>query len=354
MGTQQQPKEKPDLLSVMSLHGVDTTAVQGRTKGTLRCPFHEDNGRPNMSVRVDTQIWHCFRCGIGGDVYDFVGFTMYKNDWDKRNREMFRAVAEALKAGNIPKAEIREVQAPKPISRQMMDVMGLAARVYQTSLQGKSGEEARQYLEQRRISTEIARQLRIGFAIPGVLASVLATFPPATRQIAEEIGLIQDGREWLCGRITFPDITLGGQVQYLAGRSLQPDAKLRYLGLPIRKTMFLLGRANKSLPVIVTESVIDTVNLVQMQFQGVGVNGTGMQPHWAQELNKFPVVCFAQQNDDAGREAVERWQTLIPHGRVVKIPDKYKDLNDAVKDVGIAEAKKLVLQGLEQVNIHVL
>lgn len=344
-------KEKPDLLAVMQLHGIDTEPVQGRAKGMLRCPFHEDNGRPNMSVSVENQSWHCYRCGIGGDVYDFVGFTMFKSEWNNREPKQFRAVAEALEEGNIPKAEPREIKPPKPLTKPMLDLLGLAARVYHTALMGEAGKEARDYLQQRQIDMDTIRALRIGYAQPGMLSTVLATFPPDTRQLAEDIGLFQEEREWLYGRVVFPDLALSGQVLYLAGRSLKPDAKLRYLGLPIRKTMYLMERAIKSQPLIVTESVIDTVNLVQMQFQGAGVNGTGMQPHWAVMLGKSPVVCFARQNDDAGRDAIARWKALVPHGREISIPEKYKDINDMVKDVGLREGRKIMLAALKQANV---
>lgn len=346
-------KEKPDLLAVMEMHGIDTAPVQGKTKGMVRCAFHEDSGRPNCSVWVDSQTWHCFRCGIGGDVYDYAGHAMFKSEWNNRDRDMFRSVAEALKEGNLPKAEPREVKPPKPLTRQMIDLLGQAARVYQIALMGDAGKEARDYLEQRRIGKDMIRALRIGYAQPGMLAANLATYPPGVRQLAEDLGLFQEGREWLSGRIVFPDVALSGQVLYMAGRSLQPEAKLRYLGLPIRKTMYLMGRASRQYPLLVTESVIDTVNFWEMQFQGAGVNGTGLQQHWAAELNKWPVVCFARQNDDAGRDAVERWKTLVPQGREILIPEKYKDVNDIVKDVGLQEARKIILAALKKANVHI-
>ena len=70
-------EKKPDLLRVMERAGVRVDPRGDRANIMLRCPFHRDTGRPNMSVSLRGGLFHCFRCGRGGDVYDFQGLLIY-------------------------------------------------------------------------------------------------------------------------------------------------------------------------------------------------------------------------------------------------------------------------------------
>ncbi len=77
---------KPDLLYVMQQAGVDVSRATGRKSLTVRCPFHADRGRPNLAVWPETGRWRCFRCDVGGDVFDFVGMLIYGMSWNARER----------------------------------------------------------------------------------------------------------------------------------------------------------------------------------------------------------------------------------------------------------------------------
>jgi hypothetical protein len=105
--------------------------------------------------------------------------------------------------------------------------------------------------------------------------------------LAEEAGLFHERHEWLQGRIVFPDLNRSGAVLHMIGRAPKRDAALRYLSLPgLPKTIWGLANLRRSQPVILTESIIDAVNLRQMGFQGMAVGGTSLAAHLAEQLNR--------------------------------------------------------------------
>lgn len=344
-------KEKPDLLEVMKAAGVDVSSITGRKQGMCRCPFHNDQGKPNMAVYTLTGRFICFRCGTGGDVYDFVGLQEYGDSWNNRDRTMFIEVLKKLSDKNIPMVPINtEVAKVAPEAQvEVYHILSLAERIYNLALTSPVGDEARKYLASRKIDTETIRKLKLGFAAPGALAGQLIAYPKKLETAAVDAGLYYEGREWLQGRVIFPDITDKGVVKHMVGRSLIPKASLRYMSLPgLSKTLYRLGACNKKLNIIVTESMIDTVNLWQMGFQGVGVNGTGLPSHLEAELVSFPRIYFLPQNDDAGRDGVERWKKIVPHGITLNIPYKSdeKDVNDLVCRYGLEKTKEIITNSM--------
>ena len=124
-------------------------------------------------------------------------------------------------------------------------------------------------------------------------------------------------------------------------------------GLP--KTIWGLGRALRTKPVILTESTPDAVNLLQMNFQGAAVGGTGISSYLIKDLKKFPDLVFLPQNDERGVEAVQNWKKLFPKARVLwdhPYEDDEKDLNDQVKCYGLSKAREILLDSLSSVGIE--
>jgi DNA primase len=165
-------------------------------------------------------------------------------------------------------------------------------------------------------------------------------------------------RELLARRIIFPDVMRNGSVQHMIGRSTDPNSKAAYKyfalsGLP--RTIWGLGRASRTKPVILTESVPDAVNLLQMGFQGAAVGGTGIASYLIPRLSKYDVVILPQ-NDDRGREAVQRWIEVLPKARVLSeypYAEGEKDLNDQVKRYGLAESSAMLRRALTQVGVRI-
>lgn len=352
--------EKPDLIVTLRKAGVALPLYTNRPFFVL-CPFHKDQRNPNLRVDPRQGIFHCFACGAGGDAISFVGLQMFGPSFNHRDTTMFKEVLAALERYEVPRIEYRPPPRPKELDRDIVQVLTLAARVYHLALMGRAGNRARTILKERMIDVEDMRRYRLGYASPGALVGALAGYPASLRKAAEEAGLFVQGRdgkprELLARRIIFPDVMRNGSVQHMLGRSTDPDTKAAYKyfalsGLP--RTIWGLGRASRTKPVILTESTPDAVNLLQMGFQGAAVGGTGIASYLVPRLSRFDVVILPQ-NDDRGREAVERWVELLPKSRVLSgypYAQGEKDLNDQVRRQGLAETARILRATLAEFGV---
>jgi len=350
---------KPDLLHVMERSGIVIAACGDRTNIMVRCPFHHDSGRPNMSVNLNSGLFHCFRCNRGGDVYDFEGLLVFGDTWDHRAPEMFKEVLRRLQVLDIPLVDVKPQPPPRELTSGIAQVLALASRVYHLSLMSEVGGSAREYLLSRGIDLPAMRRFRIGYVTRGGLIGALAGYPPQLREAAEVAGLFvrndrDKPREWLIGRIVFPDVSKNGTVRHMIGRSTRKSASLKYLslgGLP--KVIWGLGNINRRKPVILTESIIDAVNLCQMGFQGTAVNGTGIPGYLLPSLQRIPILLLLSQNDPAGCEAIFRWQAKLPNSRLIDHPflEGEKDLNDQVAAYGLEKTTSLLRRSLKKVGV---
>jgi len=354
--------ERPDLIVTLRKAGVALPLHTNRPFFVL-CPFHKDQRNPNLRVDPRQGVFHCFACGAGGDAISFVGLQAFGPAFNHRDTSMFKQVLEILERYEVPRIEYRPPPRPRELNQDIVQVLTLAARVYHLALMGKAGNRARTILKERRIDIEDMRRYRLGYASPGALVGALAGYPRSLRKAAEEAGLFITGRddkprELLARRIIFPDVMRNGSVQHMIGRSTDPNSKAAYKyfalsGLP--RTIWGLGRASRTKPVILTESTPDAVNLLQMGFQGAAVGGTGIASYLIPHLSKFDVVILPQ-NDDRGREAVERWAELLPKARILwKYPfaEGEKDVNDQVRRHGLAETGKTLRSALAEVGVEI-
>lgn len=353
---------KPDLLTTLKGAGVALPGQVGRPFFVL-CPFHDDRKNPNMRVDPDQGVFYCHACGAGGDAISFVGLQLYGPSFNNRDPTMFREVIAHIEGKGIPQVEYSPPRHPKEINRDIVQVLTLTARIYHLALMGKAGREARQQLQSRRIDLATFRKLRLGYAVPGSLVGALAGYPPSLRHAAEEAGLfIRDQRgkpkELLARRIIFPDLMRNGSVKHMVGRSVNANTRAAYKyfalsGLP--KTIWGLARASKRLPVILTESIPDAVNLLQMGFQGAAVGGTGIASNLVNDLDRFRDIAILPQNDARGREAVRSWVEVLPRARTLDHPYKAdeKDFNDQVRRYGLAGARDALVESLERAGIAI-
>lgn len=352
--------EKPDLVSTLRKAGVALPRNTERPFFVL-CPFHKDERNPNLRVDPRQGVFYCFACGVGGDAISFVGLQLFGPSFNHRDTQMFKKVLEVIEGYEVPRVEYRPPPRPKQLSQDIVQVLTLAARVYHLALMGKAGNGARKILKDRKIGVEDMRRYRLGYASPGALVGALAGYPPSLRTAAEEAGLFIEGkndkpRELLAKRIIFPDIMRNGSVQHMVGRSTNPNSKAAYKyfalsGLP--RTIWGLGRASRTKPVILTESTPDAVNLLQMGFQGAAAGGTGIASYLVPELSNYDLVILPQ-NDDRGREAVERWAEILPEARILwnfPFAADEKDLNDKVRRQGLAKTADILRSALADVGV---
>ena len=295
------------------------------------CPFHQEK-TPSFSVNPEKQFYYCFGCGAGGNA---LGFIM---DYERMEfREAIESLAQAAGIELPPE----EADAAPQVDHQkpLYEAMEKATRVYESQLR-KHPSRGRvvDYLKQRGLSGEIARDFRLGFAPEGW--DNLMTTLSSEEEIGQALTaglLIQNdsGRKYdrFRDRVIFPIVNQRGKVIAMGGRVLG-DGKPKYLNSPetplfskshelhglhhIRKFAKNLSR------IVVVEGYMDVIALAQFGIHyAVATLGTSVgKPHLEMLFRRVDHVVFCFDGDEAGRKAAFRGMEaalpMMEDGRQVK------------------------------------
>jgi DNA primase len=275
------------------------------------CPFHDEK-TPSFTVSPQKQFYHCFGCGAHGSA---IGFLM-----NYEGLEFVDAVEELARHAGL-KVPREASTKPKP-SAGLYEIMEAAATWYQQAL--PHNEEAVDYLKQRGLSGEVAKQFGIGFAPAGWdgLIKQLGT-DEARIALLQRAGMLSQGKsgqyDKFRHRIMFPIHDRRGRVIAFGGRALGEDGP-KYLNSP-ETELFHKGRelyglylARKSQArldhIIVVEGYMDVVALAQFGIgNSVATLGTATTGDQAEILFRAAdevIYCF--DGDPAGRKAA--WRAL--------------------------------------------
>ena len=295
------------------------------------CPFHQEK-TPSFSVNPEKQFYYCFGCGAGGNA---LGFVM---DYERMEfREAIESLAQAAGIELPPE----EADAAPQVDHQkpLYEAMEKATRVYESQLR-KHPSRGRvvDYLKQRGLSGEIARDFRLGFAPEGW--DNLMTTLSSQEQIGQALtaGLLienDSGRKYdrFRDRVIFPIVNQRGKVIAMGGRVLG-DGKPKYLNSPetplFSKSHELYGlhhirKFAKNLSrIVVVEGYMDVIALAQFGIHyAVATLGTSVgKPHLEMLFRRVDHVVFCFDGDEAGRKAAFRGMEaalpMMEDGRQVK------------------------------------
>ena len=292
------------------------------------CPFH---GEKTPSFYVYDDHFHCFGCGVHGDVISFV-MQMEGKTFPEAVDELASAVGL-----DVPK-DNRRSQEEVAHTRSLGDVLELVQEIWSAALYTPAGRGGLDYLLGRGLTRETIETFGLGWAADGrgTLTAALAG-KGVTPQMMAEAGLmrVDEGGhpkgELFWGRVTFPIRDRKGRLVSFGGRILG-DGQPKYLNGPEtalfskRRLLFGLDRARaavraprpKGVPVtdlVVVEGYMDVIALHQAGFCGaVAPLGTALTPEqldvlW--QVDRAPVLCF--DGDAAGRRAAARAaETALP------------------------------------------
>ena len=186
-----------------------------------------------------------------------------------------------------------------------------------------SRPEALDYLASRGIHGRTVRRFRLGFGVPGLAAALRDR--DLDLETAQQLGLLDKGRECFTGRVIIPDLA-AGQATWFTGRRLT-DREPRYLNLRLPKPLLGLASA-KGEAVVVTEGPFDWLTAVEWGFWAVALLGTRVPGKVAQSLERFEDVYLVLDSDEAGREATkELHERLGDRAIPVALPPGVSDLN---------------------------
>jgi DNA primase len=193
------------------------------------CPFHSEK-TPSFVVFPESGTWRCFGCSQGGDLFTFV----MKHDGLEFG-EALRSLAQKAGVeltGSGPSESDREHHA------QLFQALESAALFYRATLAERSGQAARQYLQQRGVTDASIDLFGLGYA-PRQSGALVAHLRSAgiSMDIAESAGLVGHGDEGelferMRGRVIFPIRDGEGRTIAFGGRTLDDDVQPKYLNSP--------------------------------------------------------------------------------------------------------------------------
>lgn len=310
------------------------------------CPFHNEKS-PSFSVSPGKQMFYCFGCGAGGNVFTFL--MQYEN---YTFSEAVKALAE--KAGvNLPEAEYSE-EAKRAESKrtQLLAVNKEAAKYFYFQLRAKQGEIGYRYLRGRQLSDETIRKFGLGFAnkTSNDLVQYLRSkgYSP---ELIREAGLCNVDEKhgmydkfW--NRVIFPIEDINHRVIGFGGR-VMGDGTPKYLNSPetpiFDKSRNLYGlnfaRTSRKGNIILCEGYMDVIAMHQAGFdQAVASLGTAFTPGQAGLLKRYTrEVLLSYDSDGAGTKAALRAIGILKEaglvGKIINL-EPYKDPDEFMKNLG--------------------
>ncbi|MCK4501391.1 MAG: DNA primase [Desulfuromonadales bacterium] len=316
-----QVREQTDIVELISQY---VSLKRSGTNNMGLCPFHSEKS-PSFSVNAAKQFYHCFGCGVGGDVFSFLMQTEGLTFPDAVRSLAERLGIELEEQVVSPEEERRQRQ------RERLYQVNEAAVDYfhQLLMEHPAGEVARKYMKARGYGRKAATEYQIGFALDSWdgLKNYLEEKGLAAED-ARTLGLIRPGKsgrndyDLFRGRLIFPVYDLTGRVVAFAGRVLD-DGKPKYINSPespiYHKGSILFGlyqarqAMRQSGEVLLVEGYFDQLALYRAGFpQVVATCGTALTVAHAKLLKRYiqrVVLLFDQ--DAAGKKATFKAMTVL-------------------------------------------
>ena len=316
-----------DLVALKERHPlgevVEAAGVRLHGRGRVRqgvCPFHEEV-EGSFTVYADSERFHCFGCGEGGDVLDFVrraeGLSL---------PEAIRRLDASPPTTAPARHATRERRTRDAVAPPDPALLTAAARHYAREL--RRSREARDYFASRGIGPETAARLGLGFAPGRGLREALTSAGFAAGRVRES-GLVAERGERFAGMVVIPEIA-GGRVRWLAGRAVDPGCSPRFQAPPGPKPVLGMGRLGPAPPwVVLTEGLFDWLLLSEWGVPACAVLGTQGLERAAAALRGCPHVFLAFDRDEAGHEAAVVLSGLLGRrAAVVTLPEGVADVAD--------------------------
>ena len=356
-------KAATDIVEVVSEH------VQMRQAGRNwlgLCPFHNEK-TPSFNVQPELQIYHCFGCGVGGDVVKFL---------QEIDRVSFvEAVTFLAERAGIPVQRSGGSAAEDERNDQLFRANELAAKYFHYMLRQPAGADALRYLHKRGLTDETIDEFRIGYSLPG-WSSLLEMagrrgFPAQALELAGLVVQSPKGRghyDRFRDRVIFPITNLSGRTIAFGARALRPDDQPKYLNsseTPIyHKSGVLYGmsHARESIrrqgTAIVVEGYMDVVSLAQGGVANViASSGTALTGLHARLLARYAErVVLLFDGDAAGGTAAQRGVEVLLateiDTRIVTLPTGQDPDSFVRRDQGADELRQLIDKAPPALDIY--
>src|SRR5712692_393278 len=331
------------------------------------CPFHSEK-TPSFAVHPVKQIYHCFGCGVGGDVFSFVR-EMEKCEFP----EAVRVVAE--KCGiPIPRPRERSPEERRENQQRaaLVEMHREAAAFFMKQLEGTlEGKAARAYLEDRGLDAEAIARFGLGFAPSGgeiLYRHLKQKYPDKLIEVSGLVSRDQSGGgrfyDRFRRRMMFPIANEAGKIVAFGGRALGDDMP-KYLNSPETpiysksNILYHLDRAKEGMRrqdlAILVEGYMDAISVARAGISNVVAGcGTSLAESQVKLLARFTRrVVVNYDPDAAGQAATERSIVLLLEQgfdvRVLALPGK-ADPDKFIREQGAEAYRKLLESAPEYVD----
>lgn len=344
-------RQKNDIVDVISSY------VKLQRKGSSYmglCPFHNEKS-PSFSVSAAKQMYHCFGCGVGGNVFTFL--MEYEN----------YTFVEALKhlAGRVgvtlPEAEIsEEAKRQAGVKARLLEINKEAAKYYYFQLKSERGQAAMNYLTNRQLTEETIKKFGLGYSNQtGNDIYHYLKHLGYEDDILRESGLISFDEKhkvydkfW--NRVMYPIMDVNSRVIGFGGR-VMGDGLPKYLNSPetklFDKSRNLYGlnfaRTSRKQNFLICEGYMDVIALHQAGFTNavasLGTAFTGLQANLIKRYTGEVLLTY--DSDEAGTKAALRAIPILKEaGLTVKVINMkpYKDPDEFIKALGAEEFQKRI------------
>lgn len=338
-------RAKSDIVEVVSEYVALKPA--GKTHKGL-CPFHVEK-TPSFTVSREKQLFYCFGCGAGGDVFSFV--------MKAENVSFSEAVKLLAERAGVPLLEeAQEAREAREKRRLLYDVNEAACKYFQrTLLESSEAAEARAYLRKRGLSKEGVEKFRLGYALPSWDETLKAlTRSGLSREALLAAGLVVPGKDRdscydrFRARLMFPISDATGRVIGFGGRVLD-DSTPKYLNSP-ETALFTKGRnlyglhlakdaIRKDSLAVIVEGYMDAIACHEHGFGNVVASlGTALTKDQARMVSRYASqVVIAYDADAAGAAATIRGMEILAGAglgvRVATLPSG-EDPDSTLRKIG--------------------
>ena len=308
------------------------------------CPFHSEK-TPSFSVAPDKQIYHCFGCGAGGNVFSFI-----------IEHQKISFIEAVQQLGHKYGIHVENKSGPaNKIFSSLYEVHDIAVKLYHDTLFSEKGKSALEYLHNRGLKNDILKKYHVGFAPDSwdTLSNNIKALSFKDEVLKKSGLFLNTERGWrdrFRSRIMFPIYHQSGKAIAFGGRIFNSDDPAKYLNSPetplYRKSEVFYGlhetrdSIRKFSTAVLVEGYTDFLQLVQLGIPNVvALSGTALGKNHATQIRKFASkVYLAYDGDSAGINATLRaGYVLFQAGvepLVIPIP-KDKDPDDWVREEGV-------------------
>ena len=316
------------------------------------CPFHNEKS-PSFSVSPDKQIFHCFGCGVGGNVFTFIskieGISF---------RESIEVLAERANI-QLPKLEDNVDSFKEELKAKVYKVNKFTADFYHKNLYKPTSKLAQEYIKKRKLNNETLKSFQIGYSGKfDELYRALKQEGFGEQEILES-GLVNknDNGKFIDryrNRLMFPICDVRGRVIAFGGRVLD-DPKPKYINSPENivyskgRHLFGLNVAKKgdTKTLLIVEGYMDVISLHQRVITNVvAALGTALtqQQGWLLRKNTEKVI-LGFDSDGAGQTAIVRSLEILQNMgcdmRVLQM-EGAKDPDEYILKFGVVRFQKLI------------